>query len=316
MVSRDALNIAINVQVSPGGVGGVFQSTAGLIRALGKLDDGPEKYTLVIRSAELSEWIEPYRSEPAHRSQAAAGGYKRGQKITGTDIVKLALGPLLPLARNIQHLLSVPRQWPEVPVSDGFMESIGCDVVHFPTQGYALCALPTIYNPHDLQHLHYPQFFTPAELTYRETIYPAACHFSQTVVVGTQWIKDDVVLRYAVDPDKVQVIPWASPTQFYREANDQILVAVAQKYRLEQPFILYPAVTWPHKNHLRLLDAIARIRDNRGLELRLVCTGSPDKSFQPRIDKRVRELNLTSQVKFLGFVPEEELRALYRLASQ
>jgi len=92
------------------------------------------------------------------------------------------------------------------------------------------------------------------------------------------------------------------------------VAAVAQKYRLEQPFMLYPAVTWPHKNHLRLLDAIARIRDNRGLELRLVCTGSPDKSFQPRIDKRVRELNLTSQVKFLGFVPEEELRALYRLA--
>jgi glycosyltransferase involved in cell wall biosynthesis len=315
MVSHDALNIAINVQVSPGGVGGIFQSTAGLIQALGKLDDGPEQYTLVVRSPEQIYWIEPYRG-PNQRIivRPRPGSRNRTQKITGTGIVKFALGPLLPLARSIQHLLSVPRQWPEVPVSDGFMESLGCDVVHFPTQGYALCALPTIYNPHDLQHLHYPQFFTPAELTYRETIYPAACHFAHTVVVGTQWIKDDVVRRYAIDPDKVQVIPWASPTQFYRQANDQHLTAVAAKYRLETPFMLYPAVTWPHKNHLRLLDAIARLRDNHGLMLRLVCTGSPDKSFQPRIDRRVRELNLDSQVKFLGFVPEEELRALYRLA--
>jgi glycosyltransferase involved in cell wall biosynthesis len=37
-------------------------------------------------------------------------------------------------------------------------------------------------------------------------------------------------------------------------------------------------------------------------------------SFHPLIEERVRELNLTSQVKFLGFVPEEDLRALYRLA--
>jgi glycosyltransferase involved in cell wall biosynthesis len=62
------------------------------------------------------------------------------------------------------------------------------------------------------------------------------------------------------------------------------------------------------------LEAIAQLRDERGLIVRLVCTGSLYDPFQPRIDQRVRELNLASQVKFLGFVPEEELRALYRLA--
>ena len=84
-----------------------------------------------------------------------------GARWTFAWILKAALGPFLPAARYIQHLLSIPREWPEVPVSDGFFESLGCEVVHFPTQGYVLCALPTIYNPHDLQHLHYPQFFTP-----------------------------------------------------------------------------------------------------------------------------------------------------------
>ena len=79
--------------------------------------------------------------------------------------------------------------------------------MHFPTQTFTLCALPTIFNPHDLQHFHYPQFFTPSELVIRD-MFRAACHFSNTVVVGSEWIKKDVVRQFGVSSDKVQVIPW------------------------------------------------------------------------------------------------------------
>jgi hypothetical protein len=244
MSSRDPLRIAINVRVSDGSSGGIFQSTVGLIHALGKLDDGPEQYTLVVASPEQVEWLKPFcgpnQKIVVYGSHLGANGAAKptGKSLTVAGVLKSALGPLLPAARYVQHLLSIPRQWPEVRVSDGFMESLGCDVLHFPTQGFMLCALPTIYNPHDLQHLHYPQFFTPQELTLRETIYRAACHFSQTVAVGTQWVKDDVVSRYSVDPNKVQVIPWASPMQFYKGANEEHVKAVVRKYQLESPFIL------------------------------------------------------------------------------
>ena len=194
------------------------------------------------------------------------------------------------------------------------LESLGCDVVHFPTQGFTLCSVPTIYNPHDLQHLHYPQFFTMTDFIWRETQYPAGCRFAHTVAVGTQWVKDDIVRRYGTDPDKIQVIPWASPTQFYKEPIQEHLTVVARKYQIEKPFAIYPAVTWPHKNHLRLLEALAYLRDNQDLVVRLVCTGSQYEPFWPRLKTRVDELNLVAQVKFLGFVPEEDLRALYRLA--
>lgn len=320
MSSYDPLHIAINVRVSGGSAGGIFQSTVGLIRALGKLDDGPEQYTLVAGAPEQIEWLKPFcgpnQKIIVYGDHLGANGATKpiGTRLTVTGALKSALGPLLPAARYVQHLLSIPRQWPEVPVSDGFMESLGCHVLHFPTQGFMLCALPTIYNPHDLQHLHYPQFFTPTELTWRETIYPAACHFARTVVVGTQWVKEDVVRRYRIDPEKIQVIPWAPPTHFYKEPEPGHLAVVTEKYQLDTPFAIYPAVTWPHKNHLRLLESLAYLRENRGLVVRLVCTGSLDRSFHPRIEEQVRKLNLTSQVKFLGFVPEDDLRTLYRLA--
>ena len=45
----------------------------------------------------------------------------------------------------------------------------------------------------------------------------------------------------------------------------------------------------------------------------LVCTGGRH-DFWSRIERRIQDLQLSSQVKFLGFVTEEELRGLQRLA--
>ncbi len=41
----------------------------------------------------------------------------------------------------------------------------------------------------------------------------------------------------------------------------------------EQPFLLYPASTLPHKNHVRLVQALAEVRNRH--DVRLVCTGPP-----------------------------------------
>jgi glycosyltransferase involved in cell wall biosynthesis len=312
MKSSEALHVAINVQVAPGGAGGIVQSTIGLIHALGKLD-GPEKYLLIVDTAEQRDWLKDYCG-PNQQIVVRGGEPSNNGPVSLKQRLKTALSPLRPAVRALKRVANTPRAWPEVPVSNGFIESLGCDVLHFPTQLFTLCALPTIYNPHDLQHLHFPRFFTPRDLVWRETIYPAACRYAHTVAVGTQWIKDDVIRRYSIDPNKVQVIPWASPTQFYKEPEAGYLKKVTQKYQLELPFALYPAVTWPHKNHVRLLEALAHLRDKRSTRIRLVCTGSPYESYQPSIDQRVCDLNLASQVKFLGFVPDEDLRALYRLA--
>jgi glycosyltransferase involved in cell wall biosynthesis len=132
------------------------------------------------------------------------------------------------------------------------------------------------------------------------------------VIVGSQWIKDDIVRQYRVSPEKVQVIPEGPPISLYPEPSTVFLAEVTRKYQLERPYALYPAVTWPHKNHIRLLEALAYLRDSRGLAVQLVCTGSRFEAFWPRIESCIHELRLSSQVKFLGFVPEKDLRAILR----
>jgi glycosyltransferase involved in cell wall biosynthesis len=45
-----------------------------------------------------------------------------------------------------------------------------------------------------------------------------------------------------------------------------------------------------------------------------VCTGSRHEKSWSQIETRLTQLGLTEQVRFLGFVPQEDLRGLYRLA--
>jgi len=301
------LKVAIDARITPGLSGGVGQAVMSLIHALGKLNDGPETYTIIVGSEQQFDWLNPFVGPNQRMILKAPSPQPRTRYWLKRT--------LRPLARYIRSLLDAnSRSWPEVPISDGFYESLGCEVLHLPKQNFTLCALPTIYNPHDLQHLHYPQFFDPWTLAWRETIYPAGCHFAHTVVVGSQWVKDDLIRHYCINPDKVQVIPENPPTQLHPEPSPEQVSLVKDKYQLEQPFALYPSVTWPHKNHIRLLEALADLRDRCGLRVRLVCTGSLYEAYWPRIEARVSELNLWPQVRFLGFVPETDLRAIYRLS--
>ena len=303
------LKVAISAGYMPGKTGGVAQATIGLIHALGQLDDGFEEYTIVVRSQAELDWLEPYTG-PNQRFAIRLQSSEPRER----NSLKRALRPLARYIRSFVGTNSNSWHWPEIPVSDGFYESLGCDIVHFPHQMFILCALPTIFNPHDLQHLHYPQFFTVPNIAWRETIYPGGCRFAHTVVVASQWIKDDIIQQYHVSADKVQVIPWGAPTIAYPEPSQEYLLTVKHRYQIEQPFAFYPAVTWPHKNHIGLLEALAYLRDERALIVRLVCTGSRDEPFWAHIKKRLDELRLWPQVKFLGFIPEKDLRAIYQLS--
>ena len=69
-----------------------------------------------------------------------------------------------------------------------------------------------------------------------------------------------------------------------------------------EPFLLYPARAWPHKNHARLFEAFALLRRERP-ELRLVLTGGGHSAPLP------------DGVEVRGHVSADELVSLYRRAA-
>lgn len=302
------MKVAIDAQIYPHS-GGISSVVIGLVSALGKLTDSDDQY-VILCPREDPDWLNPYLG-PNQSTYVRPALGEQG----GAETFKKMLGPLRPTVRNVYRKIFPHHEMKadEVPISDGFYESLGCDVLHIPYQDFVMNSLPTIYNPHDLQHLHYPEFFDAAEIARRNNLFAAGCRYANTVAAGSEWVKQDLLNHYAVDAAKIQVIPWAPPTQAYREPGAELLNEVSQEYSLPADFGFYPAFTWAHKNHLRLIDAVAKLRDRDGLKVNLVFVGART-SFSERIERQITAHNLGNQIWTLGEVSAEVLRALYSLA--
>lgn len=162
--------------------------------------------------------------------------------------------------------------------------------------------------------MHLPEFFSEAQRRRRHVAYGAFSLQVRLVVVASSWPKQDLVDRFGVDARKIAVVGVPAVTSAYGTPAPEVLEQVRQAFSLPLRFIFYPAQTWLHTNHLRLLQALRVLRDERGMDVRLVCTGTQNAHFaQPQCGS-VKRLGLDGQVQFIGFVDPLQVRALYVLA--
>ncbi len=299
------VRIVINAQIlQPDTVGGVATFIIGLVRTLGELE-GPEEYLIVVHPGNPG-WLKRYLGAN-QRTVLAPGKFTLAKRVFG------------PYLSRFGHLLQgVPspgqRSSPvRVPDSSRFYESLCSRAVHFPHPNFTRSGMPMVITLHDLQHMHYPQFFHPAELDRRNAFYSAACQVAQVIATDAKWGKQDLIASCRVPPEKIFSITMAPPTDVYAPITPSILQDVRARFSLPENFMLFPANTWEHKNHLGLLKAMAQVRARDQLSLDLVCTGRKD-SWGRVIDRHIRELGLDRQIRFLGYVSSSELRALYHLA--
>jgi glycosyltransferase involved in cell wall biosynthesis len=280
---------------------GVGTAVMALAKALSGSDVTNQEYTFIVRE-NMRDWLTPYVYGPCRLE---------GIPEPTISTVKKAVRWIAPL-RYIYHKYCDRTGY--APASDGFVESQHFDVVHFPTQAAYLTELPTIYQPWDLQHIHYPQFFSKADSAQRERLYRAFCAQASYVCVQAEWTRKDVIDQYKIAAEKVVVIPWGSVFDAYKNPSAEEIWATVQKYALPNCFFFYPAVTWPHKNHEVILRALHILKSEHGIAPDVFFTGlSTD--HRPILDALAKNLGISGQLHFLGFVNAAELQAIFRSAT-
>ena len=161
---------------------------------------------------------------------------------------------------------------------------------------------------HDLQYLYYPEYFTRTKLNFLKVMVPRSAEAARSILVPSEFTRRTVIERLNIDPSIVHVVPHGiSPRETRKDGG-----AVRTKYDLEGPFFIYPAITYPHKNHLVLIEAFARLVESRPDAL-LVLTGAKG-SMESKIAAECRKRGLESNVRRLGYLPYEDLDALYEEA--
>jgi glycosyltransferase involved in cell wall biosynthesis len=292
------LRVCIDARLGAGQFGGVEQVVIGLAAALSRFEEEDEEY-LFLTHPEHDDWIRPYVNGPCRVIHPRRSYLNRRSRA-----VTRAL---------LERLPGVGSRF-AVRVSDGTVEQAGVDVVHFPFQDAFTTDVPSIYQPHDLQHVHLPELFSGWQRARRDAIYRTHCERASLVVAMTSWGRRDFIESYRLSPEKVAVVPGGSVLREYPAPTEADLERVRSRLSLPESFLLYPAQTWPHKNHEGLLRALARIRDESGVTISLVCPGKQTPDYR-RIREMVDDLGLDEAISFPGFVSPLELRGLYGLAT-
>jgi glycosyltransferase involved in cell wall biosynthesis len=112
---------------------------------------------------------------------------------------------------------------------------------------------------------------------------------------------------YGVVAERIHVLPFVAPRYLHDGASDEPL-----SFATPPKFLFYPAQFWTHKNHERLLRALAAAK-SQAQDIFLVLVGSKKNNYA-RIEALIGELGLDENVVNLGYVENRHMGALYRRA--
>ena len=113
--------------------------------------------------------------------------------------------------------------------------------------------------------------------------------------------------------EHMQVIPAIVNASFQPVSSDEV-IELRRKHNLPDQFWLYMAHFYPHKNHLRLLQAYYDLKSNGFSPWPLMLRGD-DHGAKEEVKRLVAQLGLENDVRFLSHLSEGELPVLYSSAT-
>lgn len=310
--ANHALTVGILADVPTGMGGGVGEFCRALVRSLVTRADRGVHYVVFVAEGD-GEWVpasDHLSAVGVERTVFPQGRQKWHDRWERHGAALRALvGGDVDRARYVRQRL--PRQ--RLIAAALARSPRRLDLVHFPFQDFVPTNCPAIFCPWDVQHHHLPEFHPSGAARTRDAYYRQGSRLAARVVFGSEWSRDDVSRRLGIPREKTVVIPIAAPTGVGLAPTSQFCAAVSTKYRLPERFVFYPAVTWKHKNHARLISALAEINRTSTLDLHLVCCGACGRNVD-QLQAHAHEVGMDGRVHFLGYIDTREVRVLYRLA--
>lgn len=192
------------------------------------------------------------------------------------------------------------------------------DFVHFPHFNVPFTyRRKFVLTIHDLILIHFPTlrgttlnpfYYWIKYAAYKFVIWNAVRR-AKSIVAVSEFTKNDILTEYPCAKNKINVTYEACEETHKTSVKYSQLVL--QKYGIIKPYLLYVGNAYPHKNLERLVDAFTEVL-KKNSDMQLVLVGKED-FFYARLKEYVRNKNF-QEILFLGFVPDQDLDALYRYA--
>jgi glycosyltransferase involved in cell wall biosynthesis len=173
-----------------------------------------------------------------------------------------------------------------------------------------------IANIHDLKYIARPEFF-PQTRRKKRLVMLGMMVFTvrraSRVIAVSENARQDIIRRLGALPANVRVIYHAVNDRYFSLPDPGSMEDLCQRYRLENPFILFVGERRPHKNITGLILAYNIFRRMTQRPFELVIAGKPYASYQEP-ERLVEQLGLNGKVRFVDYIPDEDLPLFYQRA--
>ena len=170
------------------------------------------------------------------------------------DFVKFGY-PISPFTESrAQQLVALAAHTMHISLPDPFATQ---EIVLAPIYSTSLLhtSKPFAFTLHDLQDHYYPENFLWWQRILRYQINARLSRRARRIICESQYVRRDIVRLFDTAEERIAVLPAPPLRQFRADENDSSLEAVRIRPKLPENFLFYPAQFWPHKNHLRLVEA-------------------------------------------------------------
>jgi glycosyltransferase involved in cell wall biosynthesis len=177
------------------------------------------------------------------------------------------------------------------------------------------CRGKLVVTIHDIIHLRFPEYLPSKKAhLYARYMLKAAARKAVRLITSSANARADLIERLDVPAEKIRVIPLGVDGRFRVIEDEDLLSGFRKKYGLPESFILYAGNLKAHKNLVTLLKAFKLLKMEKKIKETLLVTtgGSP---VPGKLAKQVFDDGMQAWVRFLPFIPNDEMPLLYNCAS-
>jgi len=194
------------------------------------------------------------------------------------------------------------------------LRRLGVDILHSPhyTTPLASAGWRRVVTFHDVTFFLLPRRYPVLRRLYFQGASRAGARLADLAIAVSETVKGDVVRHLGLPAERVRVVPLAPGPGFHPLEDSARMEAVRSRYGLPPRFILNVGTLEPGKNQATLVRAFHRLK-GQGLEQGLVVAGQKGWMYE-KLFRLVDGLGLSEDVRFVGYLPDDDLAAVYNMA--
>jgi len=170
--------------------------------------------------------------------------------------------------------------------------------------------IPLAVTLHDLIPLQRPEYVSWKHRLISRIQARFLCRKAAHIFCDSEFTRQEFLSCYSAEPGKASVAYLAPAAEFKPVADEELLKKVLAKYHLEKGYLFCLGAVEPRKNLDRLITAYSLLRDSQKTALPLVITGPPLWKSE-RLTEAINRSPWAKDIKFTGFIPQEDLPCLY-----